>query len=44
MGYKILVADDDNNVCDLLKLYLENEGYELITANDGAKAVSSFKI
>ena len=44
MVYKILVADDDNNVCDLLKLYLENEGYELITANDGAKAVSSFKI
>ena len=42
--YKVLVADDDNNVCDLLKLYLENEGYELITANDGAKAVSSFKI
>lgn len=44
MGYKILVADDDSNICDLLKLYLENEGYEIITANDGAKAVSSFKI
>ena len=44
MGYKILVADDDSNICDLLKLYLENEGYEIITAGDGAKAVSSFKI
>ncbi len=44
MGCKILVADDDNNICDLLKIYLENEGYEVVTANDGVKAISSFKI
>ena len=44
MGNKILVADDDNNICDLLKIYLENEGYEVITAGDGVKAISSFKI
>ncbi len=44
MGSKILVADDDNNICDLLKIYLENEGYEVVTAGDGIKAVSSFKI
>ncbi len=44
MGCKILVADDDNNICDLLKIYLENEGYEIVTANDGVKAISSFKI
>ena len=44
MGCKILVADDDNNICDLLKIYLENEGYEVVTASDGLKAISSFKI
>ena len=44
MGSKILVADDDNNICELLKIYLENEGYEVVTANDGVKAISSFKI
>ena len=44
MGCKILVADDDNNICDLLKIYLENEGYEVVTAGDGLKAISSFKI
>ena len=44
MGYKILIADDDANICDLLKIYLENEGYETVTAYDGIKALSSFKI
>ncbi len=44
MGFKILIADDDTNICDLLKLYLENEGYEIVTANDGIKALSAFKI
>ncbi len=44
MGYKILVADDESNICDLLKMYLENEGYDVVTANDGVKAISSFKI
>jgi DNA-binding response OmpR family regulator len=44
MGYKILIADDDTNTCDLLKIYLENEGYETVTAYDGIKALSAFKI
>ena len=26
MGTKILVVDDDVNICDLLRLYFENEG------------------
>lgn len=29
MGTKILVVDDDRNICELLKLYLENEGYSV---------------
>ena len=35
---KILVVDDELNICELLKLYLENEGYTVFTANDGQAA------
>jgi DNA-binding response OmpR family regulator len=44
MGTKILIVDDDRNICDLLRLYFENEGYEVKTANDGAEGVSYFKL
>ena len=44
MGTKILVVDDDANICDLLRLYFENEGYEVKTANDGADGISFFKM
>ena len=44
MANKILVADDDLNICEVLKLYLENDGYEVRTANDGMEAVETFKI
>ncbi len=44
IGTKILVVDDDVNICDLLRLYFENEGYEVKTANDGAEGVSFFKM
>ncbi len=40
---KILVVDDDSNICELLRLYLEKEGYEVTTANNGADAVKLFK-
>ncbi|MBQ3866033.1 MAG: response regulator transcription factor [Clostridia bacterium] len=43
MATKILVVDDDPNICDVLKLYLENAGYEVKTAGDGAEAVDSFR-
>jgi Response regulators consisting of a CheY-like receiver domain and a winged-helix DNA-binding domain len=44
MGTKILVVDDEVNNCDLLKLYFENEGYEVIIANDGVDGLSYFKM
>jgi len=44
MATKILVVDDDLNICDVLKMYLENEGYEVKTANEGSEAISAFKI
>ena len=40
---KILVVDDDTNICELLRLYLEKDNYEVIIANDGAAAVKKFQ-
>ncbi|MCI6772318.1 MAG: response regulator transcription factor [Oscillospiraceae bacterium] len=40
---KILVVDDDLNICELLRLYLEKEGYTVVIANDGASAVTMFR-
>lgn len=39
MKYKILVADDEAEIRELLKLYLENSGYEVIEAEDGSDAI-----
>ena len=36
---KILVVDDEPKVCDLIKAYLEKDGYEVILAGDGKSAV-----
>ena len=41
---KLLVVDDDPNICDMLKLYFENEGYKVRTAYDGAEGLNSFKL
>lgn len=39
---KVLVADDDSNICELLRLYLEKEGFQVTLAADGTKAVEQF--
>ena len=44
MSTKILVIDDDANICELLRLYFENEGYQVKTANDGFEGLKTFKI
>ena len=36
---KILIVDDDENICELLRLYLEKDGFDTVVANDGEKAV-----
>ena len=43
MSTKILVVDDDINICEAIKLYLVNEGYEVKTANDGEEGIKAFK-
>lgn len=41
---KVLVIDDDNNICELLRMYLEKEGYEVRTANDGQAGINAFRM
>lgn len=40
---KILIVDDDTNICELLRLYIEKDGFNVIIANDGATAVKMFR-
>ena len=40
---KILVVDDDTNICELLRLDLEKEGYVVKIVNDGVSAINAFK-
>ena len=44
MGTKLLVIDDEMNICELLRAYFENEGYDVKTACDGVEGVSYFKL
>ena len=39
MSEVILVADDEKEIADLVALYLENEGYQVIKCYDGAQAM-----
>jgi DNA-binding response OmpR family regulator len=38
---KILIVDDDENICDLVRLQLEMAGFEPICANDGREALTA---
>ncbi len=44
MGTKILVVDDEMNICEIIRTFFEKEGYEVKTANDGVEGVSYFKM
>lgn len=37
-----MIVDDDRNICELLRLYIEKEGFETAIANDGKAAVQMF--
>ena len=39
---KIMVVDDDSNICELLRLYLEKEGFRTVIMPDGEKALAAF--
>lgn len=40
---KILIVDDDNNIAELISLYLTKECFETLIVNDGESALSSFE-
>lgn len=42
MTAKILIADDEPNIIQLLRMYLRDEGYEVVSAADGRQALDSF--
>lgn len=39
---KVLVVDDDINICELIRLYFEKDGYEVMTVYNGRKAIEVF--
>lgn len=39
----ILIVDDEVNICELIRLYVEKEGYEAVIATDGEEAIEKFK-
>ena len=42
MSKHILVIDDDKNICEVIKLYLKKEGFEVVIANDGQAGIDEF--
>ena len=43
MARKILVVEDDHNISDLIRMYLEKEGFEVQAVFDGGSAVETFR-
>mgnify|MGYP002514510314 CR=1 FL=1 len=43
MEKTILIVEDDSNIRELLSLYLEQEGYHIEMAQDGADGLRAFK-
>lgn len=43
MAKTLLIMEDDSNIRELLRLYLEQEGYTIETATDGAEGMRAFK-
>ena len=40
---KILIVDDDLNICELLRLYLQKDGFQTVVVNDGTAAIEAAK-
>ena len=41
--YNVLVCDDDKAILESIRIYLDNEGYNVITASDGAQALEKIE-
>ncbi len=40
---KIMIVDDDANICELVRLYLKKEGFDTVVCQNGEKALEEFK-
>ena len=43
MQKKILVVEDDGNIADLIRIYLEKDGFEVKIAGDGGSAIQMYR-
>jgi len=43
MPKEILIVDDDKNICEVIKLYLQKEGYKVTLAYDGQAGIEAFE-
>ncbi len=40
----VLIVDDEKNICELIRIYVEKEGYRTVQANDGEVAIEMFRL
>lgn len=43
MNSKILIVDDESNIVELIRLYLEKEGFFTVSAKNGTEALAKFR-
>lgn len=43
IGSHVLVVDDDVNICEIIRMYLEKDNFKVTVSHDGKKAVEAFK-
>ena len=43
MATKVLIVEDDSNIAELLRLYLEKEGFQVLHAADGGEGLTLFQ-
>ena len=43
MAKKVLIVEDDNNIAELLHLYLEKEGFQTMVAHDGSRGLEFYR-
>ncbi|WP_026487349.1 response regulator transcription factor [Caldanaerobius polysaccharolyticus] len=42
MATKIMIVDDDRNICELISIYLTKEGFDIVKVYDGKEAIDKF--
>ena len=42
--YKMLIVEDDLNICELISLYAKKEGFDVEGSNDGADALKKYDV